>query len=145
MSKFTYKFESIIKVKESLEKKAQKDVAEIDLLIEKQKEEYEKIVEEGKNSQHDFSYKKVHASELQFIKAYEADIKEQLCLIMQKIEQLEIKKDEKMIELIERTKEHKIFEILKDNHREQFRVDENKVDMDSINEMATQKYIRGSK
>ncbi len=145
MSKFSYKFESIKKVKESLEKKAQKEVAEIDLLIEKQRQEYNNIVEEGKNSQSDFSYKKMHASELQFIKAYEADIKEQLLLIKQKIEQLEKNKDEKMNELIQKTKEHKMFEILKESHHERFIVEENKVDMDSLNEMATQKYIRGSK
>lgn len=145
MSKFNYRFESIKKVKESLEKKAQKEIAEIEVFIERQRQEYNKVVEEGKKTKRDISHEKLSASELKFIKAYEEDIKMQLLLIKEKIEQLKLQKDEKMIELIQKTKENKIFGTLRENHLELFRLGEKKFEMDSINEIATQKFIRGNR
>ena len=145
MSKFNYRFESIIKIKDSLEKKAAKELAEIDAFIERQRQEYNQVVERGNNTKRDISHEKLSSFELKFIKGYEEDLKQQLLLIKLKINQLELKKDEKMIELVQKSKENKMFGTLKENHLEIFQLNENKIEMDSINEMATQKYIRGNR
>ena len=145
MSKFIYRFESIKKIKDSLEKKAAKELAEIDAFIERQRQEYNQVVERGNNTKRDISHEKLSSFELKFIKGYEEDLKQQLLLIKLKINQLELKKDEKMIELVQKSKENKMFGTLKENHLEIFQLNENKIEMDSINEMATQKYIRGNR
>ncbi|NCS87985.1 MAG: hypothetical protein AUK34_08545 [Ignavibacteria bacterium CG2_30_36_16] len=145
MSKFNYRFESIKKIKDSLEKKAAKELAEIDAFIERQRQEYNQVVERGNNTKRDISHEKLSSFELKFIKGYEEDLKQQLLLIKLKINQLELKKDEKMIELVQKSKENKMFGTLKENHLEIFQLNENKIEMDSINEMATQKYIRGNR
>ena len=145
MSKFNYRFESIKKIKDSLEKKAAKELAEIDVFIERQRQEYNRVVERSNNTKRDISHEKLSSFELKFIKGYEEDLKQQLLLIKLKINQLELKKDEKMIELVQKSKENKMFGTLKENHLEIFQLNENKIEMDSINEMATQKYIRGNR
>jgi len=145
MSKFNYRFESIKKIKDSLEKKAAKELAEIDAFIERQRQEYNQVVERGNNTKRDISHEKLSSFELKFIKGYEEDLKQQLLLIKLKINQLELKKDEKMTELVQKSKENKMFGTLKENHLEIFQLNENKIEMDSINEMATQKYIRGNR
>jgi len=145
MSKFIYRFESIKKIKDSLEKKAAKELAEIDVFIERQRQEYNRVVERSNNTKRDISHEKLSSFELKFIKGYEEDLKQQLLLIKLKINQLELKKDEKMVELVQKSKENKMFGTLKENHLEIFQLNENKIEMDSINEMATQKYIRGNR
>ena len=145
MSKFNYRFESIKKIKDSLEKKAAKELAEIDVFIERQRQEYNRVVERSNNTKRDISHEKLSSFELKFIKGYEEDLKQQLLLIKLKINQLELKKDEKMVELVQKSKENKMFGTLKENHLEIFQLNENKIEMDSINEMATQKYIRGNR
>jgi len=46
MSKFRFKFESVKKVKEAFEKKAQKELAQIDLIITKHQELRQKLEDE---------------------------------------------------------------------------------------------------
>ncbi len=144
MKKYKFQFESIKKIKEMLEKKAQKEVAEIEHEIERAKREYARMEEEkskvlntGKTS-----YK---ASELQFRNDYRELMDKKLEAMTQYIEELGFKRDEKMQDLIQKSKEHKIFDALDDNEKEKFLLEQNKIEALDIDEIAISKFIRKSK
>lgn len=145
MAKFIYKFESIKKIKESLEKKAQKEVAVIDLDIEKKKNEYEKIITEERESRNSFKKKAVSAGELQFIKGYQLCLKKKRVEVCNEIENLNKKRDVKMNELIQKSKEHKIFNKLEEKYSEEFALEQNHLELAFIDELATQKFVRRDK
>ena len=83
MSKFIYKFQSIQKVKESLEKKVQKEMALLDLEIEKLENEFNTVSNEEIESKKKLLNKDVLVGEIKFRKNYE------LCLDRKKITILE--------------------------------------------------------
>ena len=68
MAKFTYKYESITRIKETLQKKVQKEVSSIDLEIEKLYKEIDDIIEEINKSIIDPTKKRISARDLQFAK-----------------------------------------------------------------------------
>ena len=145
MAKFHYKFESIKKVKEALEKKAQKEVAVIDLEIKKLEEEYKKLTELELKSKREFVKVQVSVGELQFMKGYELFLQKQREVITGKINKLNEKRKIKLEELVHRSKEHKIFDLLEEHHLAAFNSEQNKLELDQINEIATQKFVRQAK
>ena len=145
MAKFVYKFESIKRIKETLEKKAQKEVALIEIDIEKKKNEYNKVADEENRSLKNFSQKAVTVGELKFKKGYELCLKKKRDEITKDIDKLNIKRDKKMNELIQKTKEHKIFNKLEEKHSEKFLFEQNKQELGFIDELATQKFVRRKK
>ena len=138
--KFVYKFDSIKKVKEILEKRVQKEVAEIQLEIERREEEYGTVLkrrfEESKKN-----FKTSSASELKFHKMYLSSLSEELDKIRKEIDSLE-NKENKRLELIQKSKEHKIFNTLEEIYHENFDKEQNKLEMAGIDELATQKFVR---
>ena len=92
MSKFIYKFDTIRKVKESLEKKAQKEVAEIDLSIAKYKTDLQKLVDEEKEQHKKFSTN-IKIAELKERRAYLVSLKKK----MEKLFQILIKESLNLI------------------------------------------------
>ncbi len=145
MAKFVYKFETIKKTKEALEKKAQKEVALIDLEIAKLIDEYKQIEEEELNSKKSWAKKDVSISEIKFKKNYELLLARKKSELMNQLQKLKEKKDLKLKELIEKSKEHKIFETLEDTYHENFTAEQNNIELKFIDELATQKFIRQTK
>lgn len=145
MAKFKYKFESIKRIKESLEKKAQKEVAVIDLDIQKKNEECEKIMTKEKESKINFKQKTVSAGEMQFIKNYELFLQKKRAEIQKDIEILKTKREIKMSELVQKSKEHKIFNKLEEKHIENFYKEQDHLELGFIDELATQKFVRRKK
>ncbi len=145
MAKFHYKFEAIKKVKEALEKKAQKEIAVIDLEIKKLEDEYKRLTELDLKSKKEFVKVHVSAGELQFMKGYELFLQKQRELITNKINKLNEKRKIKLDELVHRSKEHKIFNMLEEHHLNTFNSEQNKLELDQINEIATQKFVRQEK
>ena len=145
MAKFHYKFEAIKKVKEALEKKAQKEIALIDLEIKKLEDEYRKLTELELKSKKEFVKVHVMISELQFMKGYELFLQKQRESITNKINKLNERKKVKLEELVRRSKEYKIFNMLEEHHLNTFNSEQNKLELDQINEIATQKFIRQEK
>ena len=145
MAKFIYKFESIKKVKEVLEKKAQKEVSEIELEIDKQQKEYNQIDDKEIRSRRSAMKKDVSVAEIKFKKNYEMYLSKQKMTVMNKILVLEDKKKVKLDELIQKSKEHKIFNSLEESYHENFEREQNRADLKSIDELATQKFIRQTK
>ncbi len=145
MAKFHYKFESIKKVKEALEKKAQKEVAVIDLEIKKLEEEYKRLTELELRSKKEFFKVQVSVGELKFMKGYEQFLQKQRDAVTRKINKLNEKRKIKLKELVQRSQEHKIFDILEEHHLNEFNIGQNKLELDQINEIATQKFARQAK
>lgn len=141
MSKFTYKFDTIRKVKESLEKKVQKEVAEIDLLIDKHKRELQKLTDEEKEQSEKFS-KNIKIIELKERRAYLVSLKKKMENVQMQINALYLQREKKITELIQKSKEHKIFDSLEDVYRDQFNEEEKRLEMVQVNETATQRFVR---
>ncbi len=145
MSKFVYKFEAIRQVKESLEKKAQKEVAVIELEIDKLNKEYNKILEEENSSREKFFSKNTLISEIKFKKNYELYLAKMRSDLTEKISKLNNQKEIKISELIQKSKEHKIFESLEETLHENYNHEEKHKEKQFVDELATQKFVRQKK
>ncbi len=140
MSKFTFKYDSIKKVKELLEKKVQKEMALIELEIDRNIFECEKLVLEIENTIK--IPKSNRISELKAVENYKKTLEKKIEIIQKHIEALKQQKEKKLKELAERSKENKIFQTLEETYLENFKYEENLKDEIKINEIATQKFIR---
>ena len=144
MQKYKFQFESIKRIKEVLEKKAQKEVAEIEFEIDRLQREYKKLEEEKNKflNNDKVSYK---ASELQFRHDYCELMDKKMIIAMQHIEEMYLIRDSRLQDLIQKSKEHKIFNTLDDNQKERFLLDQNKLESIDIDEIAISKFIRKAK
>jgi len=146
MAKFVYKYESVKNVKESLEKKAQKEVASINLKIEKVNDEINDVDE--KRKQISISGKesdKVKASEVHSKIYYDKFLEEHKKSLLEKKEKLEHEKNTLLEELIIKSKEHKIFKTLEEKHLRNFIDEENKNDQIQMDDISVQKFARKMK
>jgi len=145
MSKFVYKFRSIQKVKEVLQKKVQKEIALIDMEIENFKNEYSRVSEEKMESKRNFNQKDVSIGEIKFRKNYELCLDRKMVVILENIEKLNKKKEIKLLELVQKSKEQKIFDSLEEVYHDNFNKEQNRSELKFIDELATQKYVRQTK
>jgi flagellar FliJ protein len=145
MSKFNYKFHTLQKVKDSLQKKVQKEIALLDLEIEKFENEFNTVSNEENESKKKIINKDVLAGEIKFRKNYELCLDRKKIMILEKIGKLNKKKEVKLAELIQKSKEHKIFDSLEEAYHENFIKEENRSELKFIDELATQKFIRQTK
>ena len=95
MSKFRFKFESVKKVKEAFEKKAQKELAQIDLIITKHQELRQKLEDEINDLRNSAYKKRMNIAELQFIGGYDNVLRKQIEMQTEVISQLKKKRDKK--------------------------------------------------
>ncbi|HEX2869563.1 MAG TPA: flagellar FliJ family protein [Ignavibacteriales bacterium] len=143
MAKFRYRFESIKKIKETFEKKIQKEISLIDLEIEKQNDLLKSLARERMKANEAFSGKSfVRAGELQFQGEVQhlLDVREKN--ILSEITNLEKVKENRMLELQQKTKEHKIFEALEEKHYEDYQILQNQIEQKEIDEIASKKFAR---
>lgn len=145
MSKFVYKFQAIQKVKEVLQKKVQKEIALIELEIEGLKNQYDRISEEALESKRGFVKKDVFIGEIKFRKNYELCLERKKTTILENIEKLNKKKEIKLSELVQKSKEQKIFDSLEEVYHDNFDKEQNRSELKFIDELATQKFIRQTK
>jgi flagellar export protein FliJ len=80
------------------------------------------------------------ASNYQSSKIYDSNLEKVIQSLERKIVQLYEKKKEKMNELVERKKEHKIFEMLKENDNQNFQIEERRSELKELNEIAIRNY-----
>ena len=142
MAKFKFKYDPIKRVKEQLEKKVQKEIAELNDRIENNKIKITSIENEMNLKKQKFK-KGAKASELQFQKNYETYMLGLIETIKVKINELVKQKNKKLLELIEKTKEKKMFVKLEEKHLEKFNKEENKLEAARIDEVASQSFTRG--
>lgn len=140
---FKYKFESIKKIKESLEKKAQKELAEVDLQIDRTKLEISKLDNilralKIKLKEH----VNIKAAEIHHISRYEDFLANERKALEAKLDELEALRTQKLENLQTKQKEHKMFETMEEKHHAAFILDANRIEQITIDEIANQKFVR---
>ncbi|HMN22851.1 MAG: flagellar FliJ family protein [Ignavibacteriaceae bacterium] len=145
MSKFRFKFESVKKVKETFEKKAQKELAQIDLIIEKHNILRQKLEDEINDLRNSAYKKRMNISELQFLGGYDTVLKQQVQMQSEVIMQLEKKREKKIEEVVIKTKEKKILNQLEETYRENFYKDINMSELKNFDEIAVQNFNKAKK
>ena len=141
MARFIYRFDSIKKTRDILEKKIQKELAEIDKYLEskreecrsleKKKEESSKIIQQCKN-----------VAELKLLDGYRNELESRIEIAKKNIRLLMEQRENKMDELIKKSKESKMFKLLEETHLQQFKHEENAKEDNIVNELAAQKFNR---
>lgn len=143
MTKFIYKFDSIKRIKETLENKVRKEVSLIENEIEIMNCRMKNVnIEIEKNKKTFTSRESVKASELQFQTEVENLLQLDASNIQKEINKLENQKQAKLNELVEKSKECKMLEALENKHHEDFIFEQNHIEQKILDEMAVIKYIR---
>ncbi len=140
MAKYKFKFESIVKVKEMLEKKIQVEISGINKEIDDLRFDMKNLLDEYKRVSLQMSEKSIRVSDFQSIKMYSSQLLKQIEILERKIEECQKRKEEKQKELIERKKEIKAFEIMKESDYENFLVEERKTELKALNEVAIRNF-----
>lgn len=145
MAKFKFKFSSVKKVKEALEKKAQKELALIDLHIDQHEQLKLKLLDEINSIRRSVYNKKISAADLSFNSQYKSSLQNKIKENDKEIKTLEKQKSEKVEEVIQKTIEKKMLIKLEQNHFEEFTTVENKNELKDFDELAVQKFARTNK
>lgn len=145
MSNFKFKFESVRKVKETFEKKAQKELAQIDLFITKHQALKQKLIDEINDLRNSAYKKKMNVAELKFIGGYDTVLRQQIDMQNEVIIQLEKKREKKIEEVVVKTKEKKMLNQLEETHKENFNRETNALELKFFDEVAVQNFNRAKK
>ena len=145
MPNFKFKFESVRKVKETFEKKAQKELAQIDLFITKHQTLRQKLIDEISELRNSTYRKKMNISELQFIGGYDTVLRQQIDMQTEVIIKLEKKREKKIEEVVVKTKEKKMLNQLEETHKENYNKEANAVELKFFDEVAVQNFNKAKK
>lgn len=143
MAKFKYKFKAIKEIKERFEKKAQQDLAVIDLDISNKKNEIADLT----NKLREQKIKKIRdknktIANLHFDEKYENYIVNQIELLQSYIAQRMVERKEKVEELVQKSKETKTFEKLEETHLSEFVKNENVIEQKEMDEFAVTEFLK---
>lgn len=140
MAKYKFKFQSIKNVKEMLEKKIQEEISRINKQIEDLRFELKHLTNERKRVSIQMTEKSTIVSDYQSMKMYGSHLQQQMEAIERKIELSLTKREEKQKELVERKKEIKSLEIIKENDYLNFLSEERKNELKALNEVALRNF-----
>jgi flagellar export protein FliJ len=143
LAKFKYKFDIIKEIKQQLEKKAQKELAVIDVDIANNNNkifELAKLLKEQKKKKLDKKSKTI--KEYHFDEKYESYLVEQIELIRKYIAKKKIERNKKLQELIKKSKETKTFEKLEEKHFADFIKTQEKLEQKEMDEFAVKEFIK---
>jgi flagellar export protein FliJ len=105
MAKYKFKFQSILNVKEMLEKKIQEEISRINKEIEDMRFELKHLANEKKRVSIQMTEKSTRVSDFQSMKMYSSHLQQQIETVERKMELSLKKREEKQRELVERKKE----------------------------------------
>lgn len=142
MNKFKYKYEIVKNVKGIQEARIQKEIAELELQVTDLLSEHERVENMRKEEAGKLPEKNARAGELKFRKEYITYLEDQKSAIMFKADQIKGKITLKHKELVEKTKEKKIFSKLEEKHLQDFNFEQNKIDSMNQDEIAIQRFTR---
>ncbi|MHB8905395.1 MAG: flagellar export protein FliJ [Melioribacteraceae bacterium] len=145
MAKFNYRFTALLNAKEILEKKIKEEISIINKEIDNLKWQLKIIAEERLKIQREMIEQPLKVSEFRSAKMYDSHLEKQTLTIKRKIEMLKMNKEQKQIELVEKKKEVRSFEILKENQLEAFLLEERKQELKDLNEIAIRNYSGNQK
>ena len=140
MAKYKFKFESILRIKEVLEKKTKEEISIINLEIENLKKQKEFLIQERNKVLSKMTEQMLKVSDYQSIKMYDNHLEQELINIKKKIVEAYKTLEKKQNELIEKKKEVKSFEILKENDKENFLIEEKRRELKTLNEIAIRNF-----
>lgn len=140
MAKYKFKFEPILKVKEILEKRTKEEISRIYLEIDELKTQKENIIQERKKILNQMTENLSKVSDYQSMKMYDAHLEEEIIFIENKISDCYKRLERKQRELIDRKKEVKAFETLKENNEANFLVEERREELKTLNEIALRNF-----
>ena len=143
MAKFKYRFDTIKGVKQKFEKKAQRELAVIDLEINKIQQElieFTKLVKLNKEKK--IADKSKKSDELHFYEKYEGYLYGQIELCKNRITEKTKQREIKLQELIKKSKETKTFEKLEEKHLSEFLKTQDKLDQKEMDEFAVKEFLR---
>jgi flagellar export protein FliJ len=144
MTKFNYKYESIKNVKKNLEKKSQKELAAIDIKIEKVRKDIREL--EKKRNQiiiNESSNKTIKISEIHSKINYGNYLNEMINMHQKMLNIYNDERNEKLEELVSKSKEHKIFKTLEEKTQQEFIFEDNKLQQNQLDDISVQKFSRG--
>lgn len=143
MSTFKYKFKSIKEIKERFEKKAQKELAIIDLEIKKKNSEINELTKQIKECNRKKTEDKSKAiRDLHFYEKYQRFLIEQIELAKKSILERKKERELKVIELIKKSKETKTFEKLEEQHLAEFVKSQEVSEQKEMDEFAVNEFLR---
>lgn len=142
MAKFIYKFDSIIRIKEVLEKKVLKEISLLEKEIEYTNMKITALIEHKSELHNKINAGLIKAYEYKSGKAHFKSIEREIYNLEKKSGELKQRKQNKLNELIQRKKEKKIFETLKEKKLEEFNIDYNRAEMKDLNEIAISNFVR---
>lgn len=142
MSKFIFKFDQIIRIKEVLEKKILKEISLIEREIQNSVIRKNLLTDKKRNLFESITSGQIRIIEFKSGIAHIKTIEKEISNIEKKIKELEHRKDQKQSELIQKKKELKTFETLKENKLEEFLFESNREELKQMNEIAISNFIR---
>lgn len=143
MTKFKYKFETIKEIKERFEKIVMKELSVINLEIERIKKEIENLKRElWETKSKKLKKSSIKMNELQFYSKHENFIEWQINILKKDLAKKNIEKENKVKELIKKSKETKTFEKLEEKHRAEFFKSQDKLEQIELDEIAVKEFNR---
>lgn len=143
MSKFNYKFASIQRIKNTIEKKTQRELSQLELLLTKKKNEIIDLKnEKQKRKEEKFGRKTLKVHELKFYESVEKDYNEKIEKCIKEFEEIIKKIELKKEELIEKSKETKMFDKLEVKHKNEFQIEQNKIEQIELDDIGTKNFVR---
>lgn len=127
-------------VKEMLEKKIQEEISRINKEIEEFRFELRHLANERKRVSIQMTEKSTRVSDFQSMKMYSTHLQQQMESVERKIEISMKKREEKQNELVERKKEIKSLEIIKENDYQNFLAEERNNELKALNEVALRNF-----
>lgn len=143
MAKFKYKYETVRKVKETLENKAMRELADIDYQITQKINEVINLQEEKRRLKGMLPMaRQVKLHSVKMLAYQEQYLEEQIELIELEIERLREERERKRHELIRISKEHETYKKLREKQLERFMIEEKRREQLQLDEIATRNYVR---
>lgn len=141
MSKFKFKLEPIKKVKENLESKVKREIAQFNAKINDKNSQREKLIQEL-DSIRNYNLQRISSFEMQFIQNYKITIISKIKDIEKEMIELENQKENKIKQLQIYAKERKIIEQYEEFKKAEFEKELNKLEMKVFDELAIQNFMR---
>lgn len=140
MDKFKFKFQAVKKVKEIFEKKVEEEISRINQQIIEHRDQMSKVSDERKRLKETMVKQLRKVVDYQSMKSYDVQLEKEIAFILKKINLLIKKREEKQNELLERKKEVKAFEKLKENAYENYLIEDRKDELKVLNEVAVRNH-----
>ena len=143
MTKFKYKFKAIKEIKKRFEKKAQKDLAVIDLDISNKKNEIIEITNKLKEQKiKKLTDKNKTIAKFHFDEKYESYLVNQIEVLQSYIAKRMVERKVKVEELVQKSKETQTFEKLEETHLSEFIKIENEIEQKEMDEFAVTEFLK---